>query len=98
MILSMHDAHCQGLAGWPGGPGVGGDFGFAGISNCLFIDPGGVREISRWLSGRRGGPDAALSVWVVEQQEDTEDTLGIPSLLLLRHPDIQSDAWAIPPT
>jgi hypothetical protein len=33
----------------------------------------------------------------VERQEDTEDTLTIPSLLCLRHPDIQSDVWATPP-
>ena len=44
----------------------------------------------------RGGPDAALSVWVVEQQEDTEDSLAFQYLLFLRHPDIQSDVWATP--
>ena len=46
---------------------------------------------------RRGGPDAALSVWVVEQQEVTEGALAFQSLLFLRHPDIQSDVWATPP-
>ncbi len=46
---------------------------------------------------RRGGPDAALSVWVVQQQEATEETLAFQSLLFLRHPDIQSDVWATPP-
>ena len=45
----------------------------------------------------RGGPDAALSVWVVEQQEVTEKAPAFQSLLFLRHPDIQSDVWATPP-
>ena len=45
-----------------------------------------------------GGPDTALSVWVVEQQEVTEETPAFQSLLFLRHPDIQSDVWAtLPP-
>ena len=46
---------------------------------------------------RRGGPDAALSVWVVEQQEVTQGAFDFRSLLFLRHPDIQSDVWATPP-
>ena len=33
----------------------------------------------------------------MEQQEVTGETLTIPSLLFLRHPDIQSDVWATPP-
>ena len=41
--------------------GVGGDFGFAGISNCLFIDPGGGREISRWRRGREPTGDGAMA-------------------------------------
>ena len=45
---------------------------------------------------RRGGTDTALSVWVVEQQEVTEETLALQSVLFLRHPDIQSDVWATP--
>ena len=45
----------------------------------------------------RGGPDTALSAWVVKQQEDREDTLVVQSLWFPRHPDIQSDVWATPP-
>ena len=45
-----------------------------------------------------GGPNAALSVWVVQQQGEMEDRLTFQSLLFLRHPDIQSDVWATPPT
>ena len=44
----------------------------------------------------RGGPDTALSAWVAEQQEVTEDAITCKSLLFLRHPDIQSDVWATP--
>ena len=44
----------------------------------------------------QGGPDTALSVWVVKQQEVREDTLIVQALLFLRHPDIQSDVWATP--
>ena len=47
-------------------------------------------------AGPRSGPDAALSVWVAEQQEVAEETLDFQSLLFLRHPDIQSDVWATP--
>ena len=43
-----------------------------------------------------GGSDAALSVWVVEQQEVKERTLAFQSLLFLRHPDIQSEVWRHP--
>ena len=43
-----------------------------------------------------GGPDAALSVWVAEQQEVTLEKLTLQSLLFLRHPDIQSDVWPTP--
>ena len=50
-----------------------------------------------WADGTwRGGPDAALRVWVAEQQEVTEDTFAFQPLLFLRHPDIQSDVWATP--
>ena len=44
-----------------------------------------------------GVPDAALSVWIVQQQEVTEETLAFQHLLFLRHPDIPSDVWATPP-
>ena len=45
----------------------------------------------------RGGPDAALSVWIVEQQEVTGDTLALQSFWCLSHPGIPSDVWASPP-
>ena len=57
----------------------------------------GARPAQPGAVVRRGGPDTALSVWVVEQQEVTGETLTIQSLLFLRHPDIQSDVWATPP-
>jgi hypothetical protein len=41
-------------------------------------------------------PYAALSVWVAEQQEVTQEAPADPSLLCLRHPDIQGDVWATP--
>ncbi|RLS57509.1 MAG: hypothetical protein DWH91_04280 [Planctomycetota bacterium] len=45
---------------------------------------------------RHGAPDAAWSVWVVEQQEATVKMLIFQSLLFLRHPGIPGDAWATP--
>ena len=50
------------------------------------------------FAGWRGGPDTALSVWVVEQQEVAERTLAFQSLVFLRHPDVQSDVGATPLT
>ncbi len=41
----------------------------------------------------RGGPDTALSVWVAEQQEATEETLAFQTILFLRHPDIALSIW-----
>ena len=42
----------------------------------------------------QGDPDAALSVWVAEQQEVMGETPAFQSLLFLRHPDIQRDVRA----
>lgn len=39
----------------------------------------------------RSGPDAALSASGVQQQEGTDETPALQSLLFLRHPNIQSD-------
>ena len=51
---------------------------------------------SSWLRLWRGDPDTALSVCVAEQQGVMGETLTFPSLLFLRHPNIQSDVRATP--
>ena len=51
------------------------------------------RVVGPW----QGGPDAALSVWVTQEQEGLNSERLLRNLLLLCNPDIQSDVWATPP-
>lgn len=53
-----------------------------------------AHDIPQSMTGRR---EAAISIWVVEQQEMTKDQCIFPSLLCLSHPDLQRDDWATSP-
>jgi hypothetical protein len=52
------------------------------------------------IKGRAGekncsgdGPDAALSVWILEQQEVTEMMFNLQFFLFLHHAGVQRDVW-----
>jgi hypothetical protein len=61
--------------------GVAGDLGFAGIPKCLLIDPGGVREISRWLSGRETTGYGAMATGIPAGMRERRGELpAVPSL------------------
>ena len=53
-----------------------------------------AHDIPQSMTGRR---EAAISIWVVEQQEMTKDQCIFPSLLCLSHPEggvPDAESWA----
>jgi hypothetical protein len=70
--------------------GVGGDFGFYGISKCLSIDPGRVRENRRWLSGCETTGHGAMATGILAGMRESSGESP------LSHPFRMNSSFALP--